>query len=453
MLKNETFIYKSGLHDNINKKPIRGEIKMKKAIFVVMFALLVSVFATAVSAVPLADFKVKVNGDDVTEQGGATNFVLGQELTDDLTVKVFFKATADSKDAEVTAFLSGYEHNDKERVSDSTDVFDITNGTTYTKTLKLRLPQRLDTDKYRLRVLVTDRNTAAESHDYMLKVDAKRHSVVVKDVVMSPSFGVEAGRSLLTTVRLKNYGQKREDGLKVTVSVPALGLAASDYIDELKSDEETTSEELFLRVPSTARAGDYKATVTVSFNDGENSVSKDLTLTVLGGEVAVSAPSAPVDTGKTVITLATEAQDVVKGTSGAVYPLTLTNTGGVSKSYSLSATAGDWATVKLSPSNVVVLNGGETKALFVHVSANDNAQAGDQLLSLSVKSGDQTLKDLVLKANVQDGKASAGAGSLKRALEVGLVVLVVLLVVLGLVVGFNKLKGDNEEPKEGQTYY
>jgi len=452
MLKNETFIYKSGLHDNINKKPIRGELKMKKALFV-MFALLISIFAVAVNAatVPVSFTEVKVNGDTVTAQAGG--FVLSQELNDQLDVKVILKGTGNSSNVEVTAFLSGYEHNDKERISDSTDVFDVSDGVTYTKKLSLKLPQRLDQDRYRLRVLVTDRNNDAVTSEYLLKVDAARHSVVVKDVVMSPSFGVEAGRSLLTTVRLKNYGQKDEEGLKVTVSVPALGLAASDYIDELEDGEETTSEELFLRVPSTAKAGDYKATVSVTFNDGDSAVSKDMTLTVLGSEAEVSAPSAPVDSGKTVITLATEAQDVVKGTSGAVYPLTLTNTGGVSKTYSLSATAGDWANVKVSPSNVVVLAGGETKAVFLHVAANDNAQSGEQVLSLAVKSGEQTLKELVLKASVQDGKSPASASSLKRALEVGLVVLVVLLVVLGLVVGFNKLKGNDEEPKEGQTYY
>ncbi len=426
---------------------------MKKALFVI-FALLISIFAVAVNAapVPVTVTEVKVNGDTVSDT--STTFVLNQERNDQIDVKVFLKGTGNVSNVEVTTFLSGYEHNDKERVSDSTDVFDVSDGVTYTKKLSLKFPQKLDTDRYRLRVLVTDRSNDAVLKDYLLKVDSARHSVVVKDVVMSPSFGVEAGRSLLTTIRLKNYGQKDEEGLKVTISVPALGLAASDYIDELKDGEETTSEELFLRVPSTARAGDYKATVTVTFNDGENSVSKDLTLTVLGSEAEVSAPSAPVmDSGKTVITLATEAQDVVKGTSGAVYPLTLTNTGGISKTYSLSATAGDWANVKVSPSNVVVLAGGETKAVFLHVAANENAQAGEQVLSLAVKSGEQTLKELVLKASVQEGKAAASSSSLKRALEVGLVVLVVLLVVLGLVIGFNKLKGDNEESKEGQTYY
>ena len=228
--KSETFIYKGELHDNNNKKPIRGEIKMKKALFVI-FALLISIFAVAVSAapVPVAVTEVKVNGDTVLYT--STNFVLNQERNDQIDVKVFLKGSGNASNVEVTAFLSGYEHNDKERVSDSTDVFDVSDGVTYTKKLSLKFPQKLDTDRYRLRVLVTDRSNGAVTSEYLLKIDSARHSVIVKDVILSPSFGVEAGRSLLTTVRLKNYGQKDEEGLKVTVSVPALGLAASDYID------------------------------------------------------------------------------------------------------------------------------------------------------------------------------------------------------------------------------
>ena len=51
-------------------------------------------------------------------------------------------------------------------------------------------------------------------------------------------------------------------------------------------------------------------------------------------------------------------------------------------------------------------------------------------------------------------ESSLGIGDVRTALEIGLVVLIVLLIVLGLIVGFNKLKG-SEEPEEvsGQTYY
>ena len=43
---------------------------------------------------------------------------------------------------------------------------------------------------------------------------------------------------------------------------------------------------------------------------------------------------------------------------------------------------------------------------------------------------------------------------MKRGLEIGLIILVVLLVILGLIIGFNKLKGsDEEESGEEKTYY
>jgi len=64
--------------------------------------------------------------------------------------------------------------------------------------------------------------------------------------------------------------------------------------------------------------------------------------------------------------------------------------------------------------------------------------------------GDKVLDSVTLKANVVGG--AAGSVDLKRALEIGLIVLVVILVILGLIIGFNKLKGD-EDDKEGESYY
>ena len=52
----------------------------------------------------------------------------------------------------------------------------------------------------------------------------------------------------------------------------------------------------------------------------------------------------------------------------------------------------------MSPSNVVVLGPNEAKAVYVYVSANEDATAGEQLFALKVKSGDDTLKEITLKA-------------------------------------------------------
>lgn len=40
-----------------------------------------------------------------------------------------------------------------------------------------------------------------------------------------------------------------------------------------------------------------------------------------------------------------------------------------------------------------------------------------------------------------------------KTLEVAIVVIITLLVVFALIFGFNKLKGEPEEPEEGHTYY
>ena len=76
------------------------------------------------------------------------------------------------------------------------------------------------------------------------------------------------------------------------------------------------------------------------------------------------------------------------------------------------------------------------------------------MFDLYIESGEQTLKEVALKSNIV-GEESKGFGGVKKALEIALVVLVVLLVILGLIIGFNRLKGneDDEEAGEGQTYY
>ena len=91
------------------------------------------------------------------------------------------------------------------------------------------------------------------------------------------------------------------------------------------------------------------------------------------------------DNGKTLITVSSEVQDVTPGKSGVVYPLTLTNTGSASKTYSIEAITGTWADVKVSPS-IVVMNPGEIKIVYVTVAANEDASEGMQTFGVAVKS-------------------------------------------------------------------
>jgi hypothetical protein len=387
--------------------------------------------------------KVYINDREV-ENGELRSVERGSKV--DLEVKL--TALGDDSSVSVEASVEGLDH-DSEKATDKTDVFTIKNGETYYKKLSIQLPDRMDVDQYAIRVEVSNRKDDLVVYNAILSVDPTRNSVTIKDVIFSPNNEVKAGRALLTTVRLKNVGEKTEESVKVAISMPELGLSTSDYVDEVEAEDSVTSQELYLRIPECTKAGDYKATVTATFDDGDKSISQDYVLHVVADDTCNVASQS--DAGKTIITINGESQDVVAGESGVVYPITLTNTGTVAKTFTVSAIAGSWADVKVSPS-VVVLGASETKIVYVTVAAKKDAAAGAQTFGVVVKSADgTTLKEVTLQANVLKG--SSGWDNVKKGLEVALVVLVVLLVIIGLIIGFNRLKGNEEEENKEETYY
>ena len=207
---------------------------------------------------------------------------------------------------------------------------------------------------------------------------------------------------------------------------------------------------MFLRIPDNAETGEYTLRVEVFFDDGDKRNSKETTIFVLGQDKAVAKPKAE---EKTIITVAVGKQSVVRDGAEAAYPIALTNAGTSSKIYTISADGAAWANFRVSPSNVLVIDAGDSKAFTVFVSADANAPVGDQTFTVTINSGDKVLKQLPLNINVQEG--ASGVSKVKRGLEVGLVVLVILLVVIGLIIGFSKLRGDEEEEEkeEGKEYY
>lgn len=439
----------------------RGKhMRVGKTSFWGIVALLVlSICAVSVAAVPVNVTQVKINGDEISPSGGEIREF--EKGADSLEVKVFLTGLADVKDVEVMAMISGYEYGDFEPLLDRTHVFDIESGVQYIKTLRVPLPIRMEESRYRLRIFVTDRNNAnIVVMDYVLNVDPIRHAIVIEDVVFTPERRVQAGRALLATVRLQNFGETDEKGIKVRVAVPELEISASDYIDELEAGEETTSEELYLRIPECAKEGDYDVIVTVQFDEGYERIQDEYSIEVVESESCPLRNARDDDDtsgeGRTIISVGPESQQVRVGAGGAIWQLSLTNEGDDAKTYTVLADANGWGTVRVSPSNVVVVEGGETKSVFLYVTANNNAPLGRNLMTVTVKSADKTLKELTLQAEVvgEAPQTSRWAG-LKKGLEVGLVVLVVLLVILGLIIGFNRMKGSEDEKKDDQTqtYY
>ncbi len=416
-----------------------------KLVKLFVLALVLVALSGLVSATP-AIKEIKVNGDVVFDGTTYTEFSVERE--DTLNVRVILEDTAgNATDIQIETMVRGYDHND--HIEDLSDVFNMQEDVSYVKKLSLKLPDRMDKGKYKFMVIVSDKMGQVQNINVPVTVETPRHAMQIKDVVFSPEFEVKAGRALLATARIKNFGDKDEEGIKVSVSMPELGISASDYIDELEAEDTTTSEELYLRIPKYVAEGTYKVIVKATFDDGDEVLTKEYAIKVVSEEAYEAARA-----GKTMITVGPESQALEAGKS-AFYQLTVSNAGANSRTYAISAEVGDWAALAMSPSNVVVLNAGESETVYLTLKARDNAAPGEHMFAVSVKSGDQTLKQIALKANVAGStKAPAGWAKVKRALEIGLVVLVVLLVILGLIIGFNKLKGEEDEAdEEGQTYY
>jgi hypothetical protein len=423
-----------------------------KALKIMMLLVCMAVLALGVSAaaIPISVTEVEINDLEVSENA---NVKLSQETGEDLEIQVRFTALEDAENVQVEAFISGYEYNDFEPMSDSTHVFDIEEGVEYTKTLDLTLPEKTEEDEYKLRIIISDRYSDVQVLNYNLKIDVPRHKISVKDIWFTPENRVMTGDYLITSVRLKNYGDKDEEGIKVEVSIPELGISAVDYIDELESDDSISSEELYLKIPRCGvKAGDYEVKVKVSYDEGYEITKHNTEIVVNEDEPCVQSGN---DNDKVIIALEGDQITLNKEGEGAMVPITLTNKGTSSKTFIIGLPNVDWADFEITPSNVLVLGADETRTAFVSVEASEDAVVGEQAFVISISNAEgETLKDLTFRANVE-GDEKADMSTL-RVLAIILGVLLIILILIGLIIGFRKLMTDEEYEEDEaatETYY
>jgi uncharacterized membrane protein len=241
-------------------------------------------------------------------------------------------------------------------------------------------------------------------------------------------------------VRVENNGERDEENLKVEMMVSGLG-STFDYIDEIEEDEEKMSEQLFLRVPECTEAGDYHGTVTVWYDEKTKSTTQDFTLNVLANEACRQAGQAGTD-----VQLSPSSQNVIAGGNEATYMLQIRNNGRESRTYTVELLGSDWAAARVGPSNVVTVASGKSETALVYVKANDNAAGTTRTMTVNVRSGDDVDTE-VISANVV---APAGK-DLTKTLPYVLGALILILIIVVLVIGWSKMKGDDEGKEE--TYY
>lgn len=386
-------------------------------------------------------------GEDTFRDGVSVPSVSVEE-GERMNIKVTLTTGDRVEDIEVEAELKGYEYSDYEDLSDSTHLFDMAANTQKTVRLSFDLPKNLDKEIYWLHLNIYNQASSPVRQIVKLNVEPARHGLDIADVSLSPGNTVKAGRSLLTTVLLQNFGDKDEKDVKVTVAIPALGVTQSEFVDVIRTDNHNIDyedvPEMWLQIPATAAEGDYEVVVSARYDDLRETVAKRFNVHVVPDE-RFQARAA--DT--LVLAVGPELQNVATGKT-ATYAVALTNAGVNSKAYLLEVVAGDWATASLSE-NMVVLSPGSNQVVYVDLTAAGDAAAGEHVASLVVKSGSEVLETIPLRANVVPGAASADGFSLRNGLEIALIVLVVLLVIIGLIIGFSRLRKDEEEDE--QTYY
>lgn len=386
-------------------------------------------------ALPISIDEVEVDGTELNEDQVNR---LSIERDQEFSVKVTFQGTASHDNIVGNAFISGYEH---DSVSDMVGPFDVEDDTTYTKTFKLTLPKDLDEDSYKLRIMFSDRNGQEIFLNYNLKVDEKRHSIEISDVILYPESSIMAGSALLTTVRVENFGQRDESDIKVEVAIAALGLSASGYIDEINQGDQEETEEFYLRVPQATKAGDYEMIVTAHYNDGRDSV-ETVTMVHVDADSAYQDAVAP----KSQIVIGSTLENVKQGDS-VIFPITVTNSGKTDVAYTAAVSgAADWADVKISPTSTQVIKAGESKAFYLSIDVKDDAAVGSHVFTATISSGQQ-VEQLALTANVTEAASSIWATLAK---VFGIAVLVAL-VLLAIMLVYNRMS--DEDKTEPQTYY
>lgn len=381
---------------------------------------------------------VNVNGVSISDYD-SIQVMNGEEIK----VTMRFNVFENLNDARLMVFIEGYEHS---TLVSSTEIFSVKEGVTYTKSLTLKLPADMNSEKeYKLRIVGANDLSGLTYKEYSLYVDSQRHRVDILDLIMTPSSGVEAGQNMVASVRLKNRGQNIQDSVKVSINVPALNIKESSYVSNLGKDVSVTSDDMLLYIPQDAKAGNYEVEIMLSYNNGYTATVDKYTLTVISSKI-VSEKKLLVSIPSTID---------LKGNEAKSFELVIANPNSDSKPISISVLENTWANVEINPS-LIMVQGGASETFKISVTPKSGIE-GERTLTLLVKEGSNTIDTIEVKAYVEKQEEKRSIDWMDVLLIVLLIILIIVL--LSLIVAIAKRKGNSkddeyrEEVVNSEEYY
>lgn len=357
-------------------------------------------------------------------------------------------------DVFVEAKIIGYEFGS---VSDLVGPFSIDPGLTYKKTLTIQIPEDIDaTQLYTLRIEVSD-PINEDQKEFSLHIDEQRHDLNIFDIILS-SYKITAGQPLFVDVNLENLGEKEEDQIKVTATIPKLGITTSTYVNELvtelqeeneqfKSNEDSSrTQQLMLRIPEDAEGGDYSVEVTVEYNRGHSVVKATRTITVQAKPAPEVMPLITAD--------ATSKQ--AKPGESVTYKIQIANLGVDKELFAVQLDGVPSQLDALVEDSFINIMGESTgMATIKVVVAGDAAPDTYRFLARVMRNSDVIQEiplNVVVKGATPAVVSAPGKGvAFKDVLAVIFALLIVSIIVLGLIIAFRKMKEEGEETSDEET--
>jgi len=360
------------------------------------------------------------------------------QVGETVPIKVTEIASANYSNVVITVELV---YNGK-KVDVETGAFDMIEGTIYTKSLNLKIPDKIATtspgESYALSVRMQD-NKGYEINWQQFEVTVQRANKEIQIQKVITTYA-KAGSPTLVTVVAKNTGSNNIDDVYVRVLIPKLGLVAEERLGDIAAidegeDEDVATADVPLRIPEKAEDGTYSLVVEIYSDNGDIETSATKSIVINGVppaekfvEVVPTLISQNVDQGKT-----------------AIYGLRIANLDTSTKTFTISVEGTDgWATYQLNPL-VVTLASESGQTITVAVTANNNALIGEHKFNVNVKSDDAE-KSISLTANV--GERAVGID----ALLISVIVLAIVLIILIAVLVKTRKAGDEGIETE-ESYY
>ena len=198
--------------------------------------------------------------------------------------KIDLHSSRDLYDVQITVLLSGYEFNQAEELRRTIGPFDMDAGVTYFKGTSMALPKLIEEDFYKIRYIISDRFGQSVRCEGSLHVSPKRHEVYVRDIAFNPMNGVVAGRGLETKVLLRNDGERNEEGVKVSIIFPELGVGDSEFVDHILAGDELSVDDLYTMIPKCTKPGVYSGEIQIHFNELREYSTQPVEIEVTAGE-------------------------------------------------------------------------------------------------------------------------------------------------------------------------